>query len=321
LTYGGQHGAACGATQPHMAHPEGQRERPDEAPATGETHVQRSITVPIPTRDRGEDEEIIDVRHCRSPGEHHLRPRSRACPLVPGMRPSHSAGGRVRLPAVLRPAGGRLRLPTGHPRLHRGRTALHLALSGPAACPLGRAGAPEHRARPHPPDQGRPARRRPGCPLAVGKGRHRQPDTLVQGPRRRRRPGRRARAGLLGAVLPLDRQPRQRRGRRGRARRMGLGRARPLLPRAGEGPHHRGLRRHPARRRRQLRRRQPARHRTGGRARGLGVRERQRPALLRRGLQDPRLRGRRAARLAAARTDRRADRLRLPADEGGQGLH
>ena len=52
----------------------------------------------------------------------------------------------------------------------------------------------------------------------------------------------------------------------------------------------------------------------------LGVRQRQRPHLLRRGLQDPRLRGGRAARLAGARPRRRAGRLGQPADQGGQGL-
>ena len=61
---------------------------------------------------------------------------------------------------------------------------------------------------------------------------------------------------------------------------------------------------------RQLRRRQPAVHRDLRRAR-LGVREHQHAPVLRRGLQDARLRDRRAARLAAPRPRRRADRLRL----------
>ncbi len=46
------------------------------------------------------------------------------------------------------------------------------------------------------------------------------------------------------------------------------------------------------------------------RVRGDRLRQRQRPALLRRGIQDARLRGRRAARLAAARHSRRADGVR-----------
>jgi hypothetical protein len=43
--------------QLNTAHPEGQRDRPEEAPATGVSHVNRiretaTITVPIPTRTR-----------------------------------------------------------------------------------------------------------------------------------------------------------------------------------------------------------------------------------------------------------------------------
>ncbi len=71
---------------------------------------------------------------------------------------------------------------------------------------------------------------------------------------------------------------------------------------------------------RQLRRRQQARLRDRRRGGGLGVRQRQRPALLRRGLQDAGLRDRRAARLAAARPDRDPGRLRLAADQGAQGV-
>ena len=138
--------------------------------------------------------------------------------------------------------------------------------------------APEHRARPDPADQGGPAGRGPGRPVAVGEGRHRQPDALVQGPGRRRRARRRPRAGLHRAGLPVHRQPGQRRRRGGRPRGLGLRRAHPLVAGAGQDPHHRRLRRHAAGRRRQLRRRQPAGHRAGRRARGLGVRQRQRPA-------------------------------------------
>ena len=58
--------------------------------------------------------------------------------------------------------------------------------------------------------------------------------------------------------------------------------------------------------RRQLRRRQPPLRRAGGRASDVGLRQRQPAAVLRRGLQDPRLRDRRAARLAGARPRRRA---------------
>ena len=71
---------------------------------------------------------------------------------------------------------------------------------------------------------------------------------------------------------------------------------------------------------RQLRRRQPALHRALGRPRELGVREHQHAPVLRRGLEDRRLRDRRAARLGAARPLRRADRLGLAVHEDRQGL-
>ena len=65
---------------------------------------------------------------------------------------------------------------------------------------------------------------------------------------------------------------------------------------------------------RQLRRRQPALHRALRRAR-VGVREHQHAPVLRRGLEDARVRDRRAARLRAARPGRRADRLGLAVHE------
>ena len=52
----------------------------------------------------------------------------------------------------------------------------------------------------------------------------------------------------------------------------------------------------------------------------MGVRQRQRAALLRRRLQDPGFRGGRAARLAAARPGRHPGCLRFAADEGRQGF-
>ena len=88
----------------------------------------------------------------------------------------------------------------------------------------------------------------------------------------------------------------------------------PGRPRGAEDPRHRRLRDQPGRRPRQLRRRQPPLHRALRRAR-LGVRQRQHAALLRRGLQDARLRDRRAARLGAARPRRRPDRLGLAVHE------
>ena len=64
----------------------------------------------------------------------------------------------------------------------------------------------------------------------------------------------------------------------------------------------------------QLRRRQPALHRALRDA-PVGVRERQPAPVLRRGLEDDRLRDRRAARLVAARPGRLPDRLRLAVHE------
>ena len=105
--------------------------------------------------------------------------------------------------------------------------------------------------------------------------------------------------GYRGAGVRLDRQPGER--GRGRVRELGtaLGRAHPARPRGRQGRHDRDLRRDADRGRGLLRRRQPA-VRRGRRRAAVGVRQRQRPAVLRRGLEDGRLRGRRAARLAAA---------------------
>ena len=117
-------------------------------------------------------------------------------------------------------------------------------------------------------------------------------------------------ARLPGRRLRLDRQPRQLGGRprlgpRPRELRLRAGR-----PRGAEDRRDRGLRHDAARRGGQLRRRQPALH--GDRERPpLGLRQRQRAPVLQRGLEDARLRGRRAARLAPARPLHRPDRLRL----------
>ena len=143
-----------------------------------------------------------------------------------------------------------------------------------------------------------------------------EPDALVQGPRRLRRARPRDRARLRHRRVRLDRQPRRRRGRARRLRRAARVRLHPRRPRAGEDPLRRRLRRADHRRPRQLRRRQPPLHRGLRRARELGVRQRQRAAVLRRGLQDARLRDGRAARLGAARPRRRADRLGLAVHEG-----
>ena len=155
---------------------------------------------------------------------------------------------------------------------------------------------------------GRPAGRAARPARAVDQERRRQPDPLVQGPRRLGRAGPRPRARLRDDRLRLDRQPRQRRGRPRRRRRARVLRVHPGRPRGAEGARDRRLRHQPGRRPRQLRRRQPPLHRALGRAR-LGVREHQHAPVLRRGLQDARVRDRRAARVRAARPRGLPDRV------------
>ncbi len=74
----------------------------------------------------------------------------------------------------------------------------------------------------------------------------------------------------------------------------------PLRPRAGQDPRHQHLRRARRRRQRDVRRRQPALLGDRRQVR-LGVRQREPAPVLRRGVEELRLRDRRAARLAAAR--------------------
>ena len=94
----------------------------------------------------------------------------------------------------------------------------------------------------------------------------------------------------------------------------------PVRPRGAEAPRHRRVRHEPGRRARQLRRRQPALH-AALRGAPVGVRQREPPPVLRRGLEDPRLRDGRAARLEPARPGRGADRLRLAVHQGRPRLH
>ena len=168
--------------------------------------------------------------------------------------------------------------------------------------------------------EGRPPRRAPRPRRAVGQERDGQPDALLQGPRRLGR----ARS-CAGARLPDDRlclhgQPRQRRGGARRLRRAARLRADPGRPRGAQDPRHRRLRRQRGRDQGQLRRGQPPLHRARRRPRRLGVRQRQRAPLLRRGLQDAGLRGRRAARLGAPGPRRRAGRLGLAVHEARAGV-
>ena len=121
-----------------------------------------------------------------------------------------------------------------------------------------------------------------------------------------------ARARPRGARVRVDRQPRRRRRRPGRgARARGL-HLHPGRSRAREDHRGLGARRAHLRRRGQLRRREPPVRRARLRA-AVGVRQLQRAPVLRAGLEDARVRDRRAARLAPARPDDRADRLRLAA--------
>src|SRR5215207_5367767 len=85
-------------------------------------------------------------------------------------------------------------------------------------------------------------------------------------------------------------------------------------PRGAEGARHGRVRHEPRGRPWDLRRREPALHRDLRRPR-LGVRECERAALLRGGVEDDRLRDRRAARLRAAGPSGGADRVRLAVHE------
>ena len=182
----------------------------------------------------------------------------------------------------------------------------------------------EHAGRPrrrvHPVGAGGPPGRRARPGRAVDQGRHGQPDRLVQGPGGLGRPDQGAPARLQGGGLRLDGQPGQLGGRARGPGRAGLGGAHPARPRGGQGHHDHRLRRHRHRRRGHLRRRQPALRRADERAPQLGLRQRQRAHLLRRGLQDAGLRNRRAAGLAGPGPRGGPDRLGQPADQGGQGL-
>ena len=186
----------------------------------------------------------------------------------------------------------------GQPGAHRGGPPLHLALPGPAAGRRRDAGGPRRRL--HPAGAGRPPGRRARAGRAVDQGRHGQPHRLVQGPGGLGRADQGAPARLQGGRLRLDRQPGQLGGRPRGPGRHGLGRPDPPRPRGGQGHHDDGLRRDGHRGRGDLRRREPPVRRADERAPELGLRQRQRAHLLRRGLQDAGLRDRRAAGLAGA---------------------
>ena len=117
--------------------------------------------------------------------------------------------------------------------------------------------------------------------------------------------------GVEALCLRLDREPGRCDGRGGGGRRAARLRLHPGRPRAGQGRPRPRLRRDRGPDRRHVRRREPALPR-GRRRDRLGLRQHQPAAVLRRGLQDPRLRDRRVARLALAgrRRRRRSPRAR-----------
>ena len=159
-----------------------------------------------------------------------------------------------------------------------------------------------------------------GAALGVGEvlpqARPREPDALVQGPRRRGRGREGARVRARHALGHVDRQPRE---RRRRARGGDRHDARSSSARPGSSP--RSSRRRPSTARRSTASAVSyddcSRPRERVRRRGrLGDRQREPALVLRRGLEDARVRDRRAARLGDARRGRDADRLRRDVHEG-----
>ena len=224
--------------------------------------------------------------------------------IARSVEPSTTLDAQLRLRALLRPARGELRAasregrrPPLRRRIQAGpqniwRYAEFLPLEGsppsratlrglPAGCtPLVRADRLAERL---------------GLRGGVGQERRRQPDALVQGPRGRGRGRPRPRAGVRDARLRLDRQPRERRRRPRGGGRDGRPTSSSRRPRGAEDPRDRRLRHAMVAVRgnyddvnrlcTELSARAP-----------VGVRQRQHAPVLRRGLQDARLRDRRAAR-------------------------
>ena len=247
---------------------------------------------------------------------------TRAWPAMSGVRTRVRDRTRVHLRVVLRPARGGLRLRrdprrrSAARRSRRGRCRIWryadlLPVDRNPAVDLGAGFTPLVRAD------------RLAAELGLGelwlKNDTAQPDQLVQGPGHLRRALEGAGVRVQGRGLRVDRQPRELgRGPRG-ARRVAQLRLHPRQPRAGQDRHDRGLRRQRRGHRRQLRRRQPALRRAGRHV-PVGVRERQRAHVLRRGFEDARVRDRRAARVGGARPRGRPGRERLAAHQDPQGL-
>ena len=222
---------------------------------------------------------------------------------------------------VLRSARGRVRLrrhrPRDEPRTDRGRSRELVAVRRSASGRVRSFGRSRHRL--HAARARRPARggARPG--RGVDQERHRNPTNSFKDRVVSIALSKALEFGFKVAACAVDRQPRELgRGAR-RARRVAQLRVHPVEPRAGQGRHHVGLRRQRRRDRGQLRRRQPAVRRARRHLR-LGVRERQHAPVLRRGLQDARVRDRGAARLAGSRPRGRSRRERIAAHQDPEGL-
>ena len=158
-----------------------------------------------------------------------------------------------------------------------------------------------------------------GIGRALAQARHREPDPLVQGPRRRRGRAQGAGARLRHALVLLDGEPRRRRrGARGRRGPRG-GRVRAQRPRAREARRGRRLRPPHLRRGRHVRPLLAPLGRAVLRA-ALGLRQRQPPVVLRRGVEDARVRDRGAARLGDPGRGRDPDRLGCALPQGRAGL-
>ena len=202
-------------------------------------------------------------------------------------------------------------------RLDRGRPRFDLAVRRSA--PRRGAGGGAPRSRPDAARSGVPARRGARDPRAVAEARHGEPDALLQGSRRRRRRPQGAGARIRHAFVLLDREPRgcsrrpcSRRGPRG-------GRLRPERPGAREARGCGCLRPSHLRRRRHVR---PLLAPLGGavvRA-AVGVRQREPALVLRGGIEDARLRDRRAARLGDAGRGCDPDRVGGAVPQGRAGL-
>ena len=149
--------------------------------------------------------------------------------FLSGLRDRAPARGERDLYPLLRPARPGLRLGRaardGDARADRRRAAVDLALRRPAARLRARRAAA--RARLDAARAGAAARRGARHRRAVAQARHREPDALVQGPRRRGRRAQGAGARADDALVLVDREPRRRR-RRASGRRGARGRR--LLP-------------------------------------------------------------------------------------------